>query len=966
MHEQRMHKNWYDEQQVGNIVNLKAPWTEEEAALLARHEARLTIRRVRFINQELAPYFPNRSLEAIKGQRRYAKHKESVLEFIRELAEPSTPPQDPVAEHEHQCDETGSMIDKIKGALMGLEPLEGTDFHVEHLSRICNNIGQWSEQEIVEELEVYLQMVFPSPPEKRRQDFTSASGKVPTKRKQRRAEYARTQRAWRRNPCDCLRAMLKDKVAANTPNQDAMVSYWRAVMTNENRTSPGVGERRPMIEALWNPISEDEVKKAFPENTTAPGPDGVTARLLKAVPLCILVRIFNILLICGRLPERLLGSRTTLIPKKDDATEPGDFRPITVSSVIVRTFHKILASRLAKQVVLDQRQRAFIPADGCAENIWKFDIVLRHHRQNFKPLYLASVDIAKAFDSVTHETIMDTLVTMGVPGPMVAYIKYVYQKSRTMIACDGWASNDIHPACGVKQGDPLSPMLFNMVMDRLLQLIPKEVGVDIAGEHYNAFAFADDLVLMASTPQGLQLTLDKATGYLAQCGLVINTGKSFTVAIRNVPHVKKSVVDHKTKFTCCGNVLPSMQREDEWRYLGVPFSPEGRVLVKPEVELKEALLKLTRAPLKPQQRLFGVRVMVLPSLYHILTLGGTNLSRLKKVDTLVRGAVRKWIALPHDTVNAYFHANVRDGGLSIPSMRWLMPLRRKERLEALVKKGLAPGPYISQEISRTERRLKEGRENIDSRVKMEKRWADLLHASSDGKALKGSREVPHQHQWVTDGNHFLSGRDFVNSAKLRINALPTKSRSNRGRIADRLCRAGCNEVGTLNHILQRCHRTHAARVARHNAVVAYLKRALQKKAETVDEEPHFQTPEGLRKPDLVAKVDETALVIDAQVVGEQVDRETAHQKKVSYYSGLRSQIIERYDVTNVMFTSATLSCRGLWGKSSAEDLVKMKILKRKEWKVLSSRALIGGINAYRIFNQSTSVRRRIPPRAGIG
>lgn len=62
---------------------------------------------------------------------------------------------------------------------------------------------------------------------------------------------------------------------------------------------------------------------------------------------------------------------------------------------------------------------------------------------------------------------------------------------------------------------------------------------------------------------------------------------------------------------------------------------------QPEEKLKEALDKLTKAPLKPQQLLFGLRIVVLPSLYHLLTLGNTMLSRLKKIDGMTCAAVRK-------------------------------------------------------------------------------------------------------------------------------------------------------------------------------------------------------------------------------------------------------------------------------------------------------------------------------------
>ena len=107
--------------------------------------------------------------------------------------------------------------------------------------------------------------------------------------------------------------------------------------------------------------------------------------------------------------------------------------------------------------------------------------------------------------------------------------------------------------------------------------------------------------------------------------------------------------------------------------------------MKPDEHLKVALDKLSKAPLKPQQRLFALRVVVLPSLYHLIVMDNTTLSRLKKVDSLVHSAVKKWLNLPHDTPTAYFNTNHKDCGLSIPAVRWLVPLKRKERFVKLAK-----------------------------------------------------------------------------------------------------------------------------------------------------------------------------------------------------------------------------------------------------------------------------------------
>lgn len=965
MHEQRAHKNWHDERQVENIDHKKAPWSAEELALLARQEAQLVLDGVKFINQALLPIFKNRSLESIKGQRKSLRHKERVLQIIQELTEENTV-ANTMVNIQPELPNRNTFLVSIQDLFRQLKPLNGNQFQPDRLGRICENISIWSKEKVHEELELYLLHILPLKQKQRIKASQSAPERKTSKRQMRRAEYAKIQRAWRKNPCKCLRIILKGKSEATPPAKQDMIQFWRTTMTNGTNTSPENETKQPVINELWSPVTTDEIKQSFPELNTSPGPDGLSSRQMRAIPLHILARVFNLFLICGKLPRHLLKARTTLIPKKDGAQNPEDYRPITVQSVLTRTFHKVLARRLVQFIQLDKRQKAFLPTDGCASNTFDLDMILRYHRQFFKPLYMASIDIAKAFDSVSHDTIRDSLHIKGVPSPMVEYIMDTYSRSSTTLTSNGWESGEIHPTCGVRQGDPLSPILFNIIIDRLLRRIPPEIGVSVENIHFNALIFADDMLFFATTPNGLQIMINTASEFLAKCGLLINATKSFTVALRTVPHMKKSVVDGKAQFLCLGQKLPALKRESEWKYLGVPFTPEGRTLTKPEEQLQGALDKLTKAPLKPQQRLFALRVMVLPGLYHLLTLGSTTLSRLKKIDALTRAAARKWLDLPHDVTNAYFHANVNDGGLSIPSMRWLMPLHRKVRLQNFIGVGQTTNSYLTQELQRATKRLTENRVDYDSSESLEKRWAILLHGSIDGKGLRESRKTPQQHHWVTDGSKFLSGRDFVNATKLRINAMPTRSRTARGRRRNRLCRGGCNAVETLNHVLQQCHRTHRTRIERHNAIINYVKRALVKKCERVEEEPLFVTAEGNRKPDLIAIQQDKAIVLDAQIVSEHIDLDTAHTNKVEKYQPLNEAIKDRYVVNDVSYYTATLSYRGVWSAKSSKGLFDIGILKKKELKIIATRVLVGGLNAFWRFNKTTNVRHNILPRTGVG
>ena len=82
-----------------------------------------------------------------------------------------------------------------------------------------------------------------------------------------------------------------------------------------------------------------------------------------------------------------------LVPKKKDSVASADYRPISVASTLMRGFHEVLARRLGRFVSLDERQRAYRSTDGCADNVFLLDLILRYHHSRHKPLFIASVDV---------------------------------------------------------------------------------------------------------------------------------------------------------------------------------------------------------------------------------------------------------------------------------------------------------------------------------------------------------------------------------------------------------------------------------------------------------------------------------------------------------------------------------------------------------------------------------------------
>ncbi|KAK2574877.1 hypothetical protein KPH14_013020 [Odynerus spinipes] len=446
----------------------------------------------------------------------------------------------------------------------------------------------------------------------------------------------------------------------------------------------------------------------------------------------------------------------------------------------------------------------------------------------------------------------------------------------------------------------------------------------------------------------------------------INGAKSVTCSIKGQPKQKNTVVE-KRIFFVNGRAIPALDRSQQWKYLGVNFSPNGKCKFLPNTDLLPKLERLSKAPLKPQQRLHALRTVVVPQLYHRATLGSITIGSLNKADKTIRSEVRKWLSLPSDTPISFFHASVEHGGLGIPALRTQAPYLRLTRLMNLKLPSLADNlvanTFIARELDKAALRLHLGTQVLTTPSLINAYWASRLHQSVDGAGLREAHKYKQAHRWIREPTRLMTGRDFVNCVRLRINALASKSRTTRGRPElDRYCRAGCQASETTNHIVQQCHRTHGARIARHDAITAYIERSLGQRGYTTFRESRFETREhGLQKPDIVAVLETKALVIDSQIVTDGWSLDEAHTRKISKYNHehLKRAIRQRHSVRDIRVMSATMNWRGIWSKASVNSLLDATVIGHRDTAILSTRVMIGSINCFRIFNTSTTVRQGI-------
>ncbi|BES87413.1 Reverse transcriptase (RNA-dependent DNA polymerase) [Nesidiocoris tenuis] len=546
----------------------------------------------------------------------------------------------------------------------------------------------------------------------------------------------------------------------------------------------------------------------------------------------------------------------------------------------------------------------------------------------------------------------------------------LYENGGTRLQVKGELSDRIPIKRGVRQGDPLSPLLFNLVVDTALRGLPAEVGFSVSPEiRVGALAFADDVVLAASTGRGLQLSIDRFATQLGVCGLSVNPGKSSTISIVPVAKVKKTKIV-EGDFRVGGEKLASRGIAETWRYLGVDFVGAA-VGSSVKTDLRRGLERIGRAPLKPQQRLRLLTVYLLPRLNYGLTFGRTTKGKLKKADQAVRAAVRGWLQLPHDAPVGYFHAKVKEGGLGIPALETTIPTLRKNRLLALrsstwdVARALLDVEFVKRQLDWCDRQLSEEQRRSSFHK-------TRLHGSVDGVELKQAAECSASTRWVAQSAEGIPGRDYVHYHAVRINALPTRVRTSRGRPAmDRSCRACAAPAETLAHVVQVCPRTHGGRVKRHDAVTRTVAGSLSNKGWSVECEKTYRLPGGIvLRPDLVAtRPDgEKVFILDMQVVSGSSNLRAAHEAKIRKYDrvDLKSAVASQrgIEVGRVEVAAATLSWRGIWHGKSAESLramgVPLGVLNG-----VTTRVILGSYLNWWGFSTSTSNFRKCQ-RGGVG
>ncbi|GBO08913.1 Retrovirus-related Pol polyprotein from type-1 retrotransposable element R2 [Araneus ventricosus] len=700
--------------------------------------------------------------------------------------------------------------------------------------------------------------------------------------------------------------------------------------------------RSPILEL---PFTVQEVAKKLKdaENTSA-GPDRLTYFHWKSVEgaASFLCNVFNACIHFRKIPPSWKNSTTILLPKSGDPNLPANWRPIALSSTIYKLFTKCLAARLTNWIekfdVLSPCQKGFTPFDGVIEHNYVLNRALENARKKRKDLCVAFLDISNAFGSLPHSAIFDGLTACGVGPAFVDIIMDIYTGSSTKVLSENGATERINILSGVKQGCPISGILFDICIDPAIR--------EIQGSHsgHRILAFADDICLLAPSVIELQAMLDRINQLFESLNLKLNPAKcvSFHLSGTKPAGVRDSA------FFINGTRLVSLKDGEFHKFLGKPIGFNPCPNYKSLNDLYQAAKAVMESGLSQWMRIDALKSFIYPAFQFPMRTSQFAKKHWHAIDRALRKSIKQTLSLPDRASNDYMYGHRKYGSFAIPILAEECELNRidtafklltskdeeikaisLEHLKATVRARMQKSSvsdedleaYMSATFSDNDNafsneftcaRIASARLKVhwqfDEGVPKLKHENISINASERKKVLFALRDhfrtgrsnrlllCPKQGKAMEcvaksrASTHFLFNGDYTSFAvyrffsSARLDLLSLRGNQPWKKNVDMSCR-GCDEcdLETLPHVLNHCKGRSRAWTLRHDCVCNRLVKALLPKGKIIARNQDVG-PLG-KRPDIVFQMGKEIFIIDVTIPFENryASFESARKAKIDKY-----------------------------------------------------------------------------------
>jgi hypothetical protein len=234
----------------------------------------------------------------------------------------------------------------------------------------------------------------------------------------------------------------------------------------------------------------------------AMGPDGIPIEVWKCFgdsAIVWLTKLFNHIFRSNKMPDEWRSTFVSIFKNKGDIQSCTNYRGIKLMSHTMKLWERVIEHRLRGMTHITMNQFGFMPGRSAMEAIFLIRQVMERYKEQ-KDLHMVFIDLEKAYDKITRNLMWWALDKHKVPTKYVTLIKDMYDKVVTSVRTTDGDTNVFPINIGLHQGSVLSPYLFALVID--------EVTRDIQGDISWCMLFADDIVLVDESREGVNRKLE--------------------------------------------------------------------------------------------------------------------------------------------------------------------------------------------------------------------------------------------------------------------------------------------------------------------------------------------------------------------------------------------------------------------------------------------------------------------------
>lgn len=301
----------------------------------------------------------------------------------------------------------------------------------------------------------------------------------------------------------------------------------------------GKGVCEEEMQCLCDPVSEKEIEDVLGcmQKNKTPGKDGLPVEVYVKLWPVLKEHLVEVVKYCvneGTVSPSMREGVITLIFKKGDRKDIKNWRPITLLNADYKLVAKVLASRLSRVVgkMLGDSQVCAVPGRRISDILVLLRDLVSYVQMNNMPLALMGIDLEKAYDKVSHTYLFRVLTEMGLPEPFLKTLKGLYCGIKSQVLVNGTLSETFSVLSGVRQGCPLSPLMFVFAIEPLLQHVQNDKcfkGIFVPGSdgsHVKSVGYMDDITFVCSSVKDAKRAELQLSLFGSMSGLNVNWQKS--------------------------------------------------------------------------------------------------------------------------------------------------------------------------------------------------------------------------------------------------------------------------------------------------------------------------------------------------------------------------------------------------------------------------------------------------------